>query len=286
MMEPTLFLAQSAFVEQVDKVARTPLSTIIIFAAVLTVVRMVMHPYLLKIEPHRRTVGGYVFAMRANEFFDALIYAAVLIFLVVRPFLFQAFSVPSESMVKTLLIGDFIGINKAIYRYTDPKVGDIVVFRPPVYAVEPDKIGPDGQPKIDFIKRCVGGPGDLIEVKAGKLFRNGVDANETFTNGDSPFDWKLIQRGEEFVPVALRAGAANDPTMVPIAAPFVAQSRADMAQMLAATAVKIPPGHYLMMGDNRGASFDGRSWGLIKRDQVVGRCDFIWLPLSRIRGTR
>ena len=78
-------------------------------------------------------------------------------------------------------MNDFIVANKAIYRYTNPKVNDIVVFRPPVTArLSADQVDAQGEMKVDFIKRCIGTPGDLIEMKKGVLYRNGQLVDEPY----------------------------------------------------------------------------------------------------------
>lgn len=79
-----------------------------------TVIRVALAPYLAKVPRHLRS-GAYSAARFSNEFLDAVIYAGVFVFLVIRPFCVQAFRIPSESMVDTLLINDFIVANKAIY---------------------------------------------------------------------------------------------------------------------------------------------------------------------------
>src|SRR5262249_3941137 len=116
---------------------------------------------------------------------DAIIYAGVFVFMLIRPFLLQAFLIPSGSMIPTLLENDFIVANKTIYRYSDPQRGDIVVFRPPAFAALPDQLDSNHEPKVDFIKRCTGIPGDLIEIHDGNLYRDGKqepDVHKHFTN--------------------------------------------------------------------------------------------------------
>lgn len=268
----------------VDTLARTPLSQIITLAAVCTVIRLAIMGYLANTPVHKRT-GAYSVASFVNGLTDAIVYAAILIFFGVRPFIFQTYQIPSESMENTLLVGDMIGINKAVYRYSDPKVNDIVVFRPPAYACYPWQLDEKGEPKIDFIKRCIGTPGDLIEIKDNQLYRNGEAVKETYLKSINNLNFKLVNDNGTYKPITYVGFEVNT-------GPVAMQWRLDpmdrdeMDRLMALPAVKIPEGHYLMMGDNREGSFDGRGWGLIKRDQVVGRCDFIWMPISRIRGTR
>ncbi|RIK01637.1 MAG: hypothetical protein DCC46_00945 [Armatimonadetes bacterium] len=299
----------------IDNLARTPLSKVVLFVGVCTVLRLAVFPYLTKTEPHRRG-GAYRAARFFNEGLDALIYAAVVVFLLIRPFGIQAFRIPSGSMKDTLLENDFIIANKAVYRYTSPKSGDIVVFRPPAFACQPNQIDEDGEPKVDFIKRCIGVGGDLIEIRAGTLYRNGEPAQESYRRGENTFDFKLVQydgayeawKGK-FIPVindfhgmpnyrspiakpfAVGLGAGANPNE-PIGSDWKSpdelseQERRLIDELESAPPARIPPGHYLMIGDNRQESFDGRFWGLVREQDIIGRSEFIWLPIKRIGKTR
>ncbi|MBI5705526.1 MAG: signal peptidase I [Armatimonadetes bacterium] len=304
----------------IDTLARTPLSKVFIFVAVCTVLRLALAPGLAKTPPHMRT-GGYKARRFFNETLDAIVYAGVVVFMVIRPFGIQAFQIPSPSMVDTLLVNDFIVANKAVYRYTHPQCKDIVVFRPPAYACSQSQLDTDGQPKVDFIKRCIGVPGDVVEIRGGVLYRNGKAFEEPFRKGSNEYDWKLVHyTGEyeplkgQFVPVSLDAttgrgnfqipgiakkyavGALPDPPAHADGEPWVLmwknvdelneQELRTAKELADAPPAAIPPGHYLMMGDNRGQSFDGRAWGLVTEEQIVGRSEIIWLPIKRWRTTR
>lgn len=282
------------FQQTIDKLARTPLSQIIALVLVCTVLRFAMAPYLARVPLHKRT-GAYSAARIFNEFLDAVVYAGVFVFLVIRPFGLQTFVIPSESMVKTLLVNDFIVANKAIYRYSEPQIGDIVVFRPPIYACYPNQIAPDGSVNADFIKRLVGRPGDIVEIRNGTLYRNGQAINEPFVLEKSPWDFKLAKvtgivkenpEKMEIWPLAIVGDQVNGQSGSPIAAPFRVSDQLVMDKLREARPAAIPPKHYLFMGDNRPGSFDGRGWGLIHEQDIIGRAEFIWLPFSRIRKLR
>ena len=118
-------------------------------------------------EPRKK--GGGVL-----EFLVILIVAFALVFGFVRPFVVEAFYIPSESMVHTLEVGDRVLVNKFIYRFEEPERGDVVVFR----SVE----GGDE----DLIKRVVGLPGDEISVRKGALHVNGERQNEPYVNEEIP----------------------------------------------------------------------------------------------------
>lgn len=118
--------------------------------------------------PPRKKSGGIL------EFLLILIVAFALVFGFVRPFVVEAFYIPSGSMIPTLEVGDRVLTNKFIYRFEDPERGDVVVFR----SVE----GGDE----DLIKRVVGVPGDTVSVRDGTLFVNGEAQKEPYVNRDAP----------------------------------------------------------------------------------------------------
>ncbi len=93
---------------------------------------------------------------------------ALIIALVVRTFIVQAFRIPSGSMIPTLLVGDHILVNKFIYHFKDPQHGDVVVFKFPL------------DPKKDYIKRIIGTPGDRIEIRDKVVYRNGKPLKEPY----------------------------------------------------------------------------------------------------------
>ncbi|CAN5388537.1 hypothetical protein BH11ARM1_BH11ARM1_10650 [soil metagenome] len=303
----------------INDLARTPLSQVVIFITVLTVLRLLMYPKLMKTPVHMRSGAFGIFRV-GNEIADAFIYAGAFVFLLIRPFAIQTFRIPSGSMWPTLYVNDFIVANKAIYRYTDPQFGDVVVFRPPSAAASPDQIDSNGEVKVDFIKRLVGVPGDVIEVKKGVLYRNGEPVadrfkhfsdtvpgtnNEQFTLKDAnevaqmnltsfkfvkyqgklwPLDYSRMDSnpGDDH----LSAEHINDGYGFPIAPDYAISDAAVAQQLVNEKPEKIPPGYYFMMGDNRNNSFDGRGWGLVPRASIIGRSEFIWLPLPRWQVTR
>ena len=108
------------------------------------------------------------------EFLIILLVSFVLVFGFVRPFVVEAFWIPSASMVPTLKYGDRVLVNKFIYRFTEPQRGDIIVFK---------SVEGDGQ---DLIKRVVGVPGDEIAVRGGTLFVNGEPQKEPYVNKKYP----------------------------------------------------------------------------------------------------
>jgi len=173
----------------------------------------------------------------------------IIVVLFIRTFLVQAYNIPSGSMKPTLLVGDFILVNKLVYKLSEPQRGDIVVFKWPV------------NPQIDFIKRIIGMPGDTIEVKGEKVFINGKEVPLRFISKiqEDGTD-KLIY--EEILPNGVRHKIAL------YEYPFIPRKDAYYA--------KIPEGYYFVMGDNRDNSEDSRYWGLLPRENIVGKAFFIY----------
>ncbi|MFN3689693.1 MAG: signal peptidase I, partial [Fimbriimonadales bacterium] len=165
-MEP--FTPPTGPLNWIETLARLPVATIVITMAVCLVVR-------LGIAPLQNRPARFV-----NNLLDAVIYAGILVYLIIRPYLVQPFYIPSESMVPTLRVGDVVLVGKFSYRFSEPKRFDIVVFRAPDWALNPWQT----PGKTDFVKRLIGLPGDVIEVKAGEgLYLNGKLLHEPYLNG-------------------------------------------------------------------------------------------------------
>ena len=291
----------------IDSLARTPLSVVLLFTLAFTIVRVLLFKPLFSAPMHRRH-HDLKFLKFIDETMDALIYTGIFVFMVLRPFIFQTFMVPSGSMVSTLLVGDYLVANKAIYRYTNPHAGDIVVFRPPKEACYENQIDKDsGEVKVDFVKRCIGTPGDLIEVHDNILYRNGVKWDEPYKHYTAPDppgqfnlfremtkqesdsldkeDFKLVKYKGEYWPVRIKGDLVNDPSLSTVEK-YALHDPEEMRKVKSLPAEKVPPGHYLMWGDNRLWSLDGRAWGLVTEENIVGRAEFVWLPLPHWGRTR
>ncbi len=279
----SILLAQSAepsgILGVINTVARTKLGYVLAVVAFCTVLRLILQPYLLKTAPHLRQ-GGFTVAKIFNEFLDAVIYAGVFVFLVIRPFLVQTFYIPSGSMLDTLQLQDYIIANKMIYRYSEPKHGDIVVFKPPKRALY------EGQGDTDFIKRLIGKPGDVIEIREGELYRNGQKVSEPYLKDPrAESDFRLVQYQGNYIPLTVQGEYVNQDRNR-TAKEFLIESPSEMEKIKALPPAKIPDGYLLFMGDNRNGSFDSRGWGLVPRESVIGRSELIWFPFGRWRITR
>jgi signal peptidase I len=147
--------------------------------------------------------GGFL------EFLVILLVAFTLVFGFVRPFVLEAFYIPSESMVPTLLVGDRVFVNKFVYRFWEPERGDIVVFR---------SVEGDGQ---DLIKRVVGAPGDRVAIINGVLHVNGEPQEESYVRDGRPLDEGVYSRtrlseGEVFVMGDNRANSRDSRFFGPV----------------------------------------------------------------------
>ena len=140
-------------------------SVLIYFLFVLTIVRLLLFlepPSIRSLEPLRKA--------KLKDVLDAIVWAGVVALMLIH-FVVRSFYIPSESMLPTLKVNDFILVNEFIYDFTDPVRGDVVVFHPP-----PTYTGPNS----DLIKRIVAVEHDVVEIADGKLLLNGVEIEEPF----------------------------------------------------------------------------------------------------------
>jgi signal peptidase I len=167
-----------------------------------------------------------------------VVVGAVVVALLVKTFLVQAFRIPSESMDPTLIEGDRVLVNKLSYRLHDVNRGDVVVF------TRPDSLpGGPGDPK-DLIKRVVALPGETVEVRDNAVY----------------IDGKLLEE------------------------PYLADGSVTTPGTTLTQPLTVPEGEVLVLGDNRSNSQDGRVFGTIPVDSIVGRAFVIMWPPSRIGG--
>lgn len=186
---------------------------------------------------------------------------AILLFLAVRTFLVEAFKIPTGSMEGTLLVGDFLLVNKAVYgaeiplthrrlpAFNDPRRGDVVVFLPP------------HDPHKNYVKRIVGLPGDTLEMREKVLLRNGLPLDEPYVRHTDPL------------------GDQQDQTML-WQLPFLVDStltyRTYQPSRDTWGPLVVPPGKLFALGDNRDRSEDSRYWGFLETQAVKGKPMFVY----------
>ena len=179
-----------------------------------------------------------------REYAEA-IFIAILLALVIRTLIIQAFTIPSGSMMDSLLVGDYILVNKFLYGpevpltehrmpgFREPARGDIIVFKYPQ------------DEKRDFIKRIVGTPGDTVQVRGDQVYVNGKPLVEPYVRKvEGPL-------GDRAQPAYCGYAYGCEPTVV-------------------------PAGSYFVMGDNRNNSQDSRYWGFVRKDKIKGKAFLIY----------
>lgn len=216
--------------------------------------------------------------------YTASFFPVILAVFVVRSFIIEPFKIPSGSMVPTLLVGDFILVNKFEYGLrlpiTNTKItqgsplsrGDVVVFRYPK------------DESVDYIKRVIGLPGDTVAYQDKQLTINGQPVPETPL--PDFFDDERQNYAKQFEEtIGNRKNAILNNPAVP---PFVMGAydypyRDNCTYNSRGVICKVPPGHYFMMGDNRDNSADSRYWGFVPDQNIVGRAFFIWMNFSDVK---
>lgn len=209
---------------------------------------------------HSASVGGKA----VNWWVDLArsLFPVLLIVVVIRSFIVEPFRIPSGSMIPTLLVGDFILVNKfdygirlpvihtKIFDTGEPERGDVAVFRYPV------------DPSEDYIKRVIGLPGDHIVYRNKHLFING-----------KPEDQLLLGRyqlGED------RGALLKKEKLGDVTHKILIHQENPAVDFQ----YDVPPGHYFMMGDNRDRSSDSRFWGPVPEQDLVGRAFLIWMSIG------
>lgn len=178
---------------------------------------------------------------------------AIIAALIIRALFIQAFRIPTGSMEGTLLVGDFLLVNKFVYgaeipftdwklpAIKDPKPGDVIVFKYPK------------DPTLDYIKRCIAVAGQTIEIIDKKVY----------------IDGKLFENPEniEFIDPRIYPKGLSEPSIFPVGSDFNRDNYGP---------IKVPEGHLFMMGDNRDNSLDSRYWGMMPLENVRGEALIIY----------
>ena len=230
------------------------------------------------------------------ETIDSAAIAIGLVLFIIQPFILQAFFIPSGSMEDTLRVSDRLLVSKLVYRLKAPAFQDVIVFKAPKAA---RLSNPDPNEEMDYIKRCVGTPGDTVYVLNRQLYRNGTLVSEPYTkwsNGPSlsgggtpdervpqlggvgrfSYDMKIV-KDAVYSRQYDASGHAGSWTKNDQLAP-----EGDQAFISAAKPGQVPPGKYLFLGDHRSNSNDGHVWGFAPRSAIVGKAICVFWPPTRL----
>lgn len=211
-------------------------------------------------------------------------FPVILIVFALRSFLVEPFKIPSGSMMPTLLIGDFILVNKYTYgirlpvinkkviQLNNPERGDVMVFRYPA------------DPGLDYIKRVIGVPGDVVEYRNKRLSINGQPVRTVNTG-----TYSYVGNGLNYLTAMVYEEHLNgvghmmmtEPTKPAVypqqVVDFPFRENCSYNPDGEGFVCKVPEGQYFMMGDNRDASNDSRYWGFVPDKNIVGKAFFIWM---------
>jgi len=211
----------------------------------------------------------------------ASFFPVILLVFLLRSFLAEPFKIPSGSMLPTLLVGDFILVNKFTYgirlpvinkkiiAVNDPQRGDVIVFRYP----------PD--PSLDYIKRVVGVPGDTVEYFDKRLSINGQPVAV-----EAVGDWLDRERMIYTPRYRETLGSVVHDILIDADAPaYVRQilpfpMRDNCLYNVDGVRCTVPAGYYFVMGDNRDNSQDSRVWGFVPDGNIVGKAFFVWFNFN------
>jgi len=212
-------------------------------------------------------------------------FPVILVVFLLRSFLVEPFKIPSGSMIPTLLVGDFILVNKFIYGIRlpvinakvfdidEPRRGEVMVFRYPE------------NPSVDYIKRVVGVPGDRVAYVNKQLTINGkllpLTPDAGYQYGDSGLNYVAAKQFREDLdghehPILVEP----DKPAVQLTSVRQFPHHEDCEYNESGFVCVVPKGHYFMMGDNRDSSSDSRYWGFVPERNIVGKAFLIWWNFS------
>ncbi|OGS91871.1 MAG: signal peptidase I [Gallionellales bacterium GWA2_60_18] len=214
-------------------------------------------------------------------------FPVILAVFLIRSFLVEPFKIPSGSMIPTLQVGDFILVNKFTYgirlpvvgkklvQMNDPQRGDVMVFHYPE------------NPSIDYIKRVVALPGDIVEYRNKRLRINGV---EQPARPDGEYNY--VEQGLNFVHTLKHIETLDgrehsiltNPDRATLYLDSVAEfpGRENCVYGDEMVRCRVPDGYYFTMGDNRDNSRDSRYWGFVPDNQIVGKAFLIWMNFGEL----
>ncbi|MDO6583347.1 signal peptidase I [Photobacterium sp. 2_MG-2023] len=268
-------------------------SLILVLATIVTGIIWALDRFLwapkrqLKIDAAAANAGGQVDAKTLEAVAPqpgwvestSSMFPVIALIMVFRSFIYEPFQIPSGSMMPTLLVGDFILVEKFAYGLRDPvfrhklvetgepERGDIAVFKYPV------------NPNVDYIKRVVGLPGDLVRYSDNKQLciapKGTTECKPVMMS--QMHDSDFVQNRTRLIQFTEQLGEAKHDILIHPLRPnqtFDYQPRPGLAEWV------VPEGHYFVMGDNRDNSADSRYWGFVPEANLVGKAVGIWISFE------
>lgn len=227
----------------------------------------------------------------AREYFESIVVTFVMA-LFGMTFVTQAVKVPTGSMLNTILVEDHLMVNKFVFAqhdswmsgilpYRDIRRGDIIVFKFPK------------NPEENYVKRVIGLPGDLIQVKGTRVFINGEELPENKVFVEPAIDLKadLVPTSDPvkndkaawtvyYTEISRFVDEEQEEEESKPSGPQLLRYTSDDNRYGVTSAFRVPEGNYFCMGDNRENSLDSRSWGTVPRENVIGRAMFVYWSIN------
>lgn len=256
-------------------------AVLLVFVAFTGIIWLI-HKFRLSRDPSHKDRGHFTDYM--SGFFPIILFVFVL-----RTFVAEPFQIPSSSMRPGLVVGDFILVNKFAYGIRKPIINDVLVETGKIQRGDVVVFNYPEDTSVNYIKRAVGLPGDVVEYKNKVLSVNGqvmadkADGKETYTENTRQYGVMDIEAnayreniGDHSFRVLKMVG---QPSFIPqaVRASFPFRDNCEYAEDGSSFKCIVPKGHYFMMGDNRDNSEDSRYWGFVDDQLIVGKAFFIWM---------
>jgi signal peptidase I len=259
----------------------------------VVVALLVMREFVRGVSPKEKNGERGETSKWLIETIDSAAIAIGLVLFIIQPFILQAFFIPSGSMEDTLRIGDRLLVSKMVYRLKPPAFQDVIVFKAPPDAL----LNQNVTEEVDFIKRCMGTPGDTVYMEDRQIYRNGKKVPEIYTKWSDPssavtstgapdegaasstprqsYDMKIY--GEAVYSRDITPSGPGPWTRLGVPVD-------DATQKIISDAKpgKVPDGYYLFLGDHRNNSNDGHVWGFAPRNAIVGKAICVFWPPTRL----